>query len=429
MKDYYSILEISIEAPIEQVKKAYRQKAIKYHPDKHFGNKYFIDKFIEAKEAYDTLSDINRRVEYDLNYIEYFTVEEPKIKEQVEKEKSKEKDREEEFFYDPYKPFHSYQDRVTNKTPQFDPRINHWGEKLSDDADFFKLPKNIGKIISGYTTLTKKMNPSTRSETSLRYAKSIGVALAISAGIIFGFSVQSEILIAICGIVPLSLALWVANKDSEFKHTNTFIGVNGFAQFKCEGSRDNILDSYEINFKDITDLLRITEVTKRNFQYSNTTFHFSWLKNKKNIKEVNDWHTSEEGNPERKETNYWLNDFAEKYWTVYLLDNMEKELETNGFIEFSLYNFKESMYVKTPYIQLGIGYIKFITNKGDLTYNFNEIKRVYSKGTNLFIEHTNYEKKLFFFESGNKNGIPLLNLSNKQFFFRAMHLLLGYKFS
>ena len=427
MKDYYSILEISIDAPIEEVKKAYRQKAIKYHPDKHFGNKYFIDKFIEAKEAYDTLSDMNKRVEYDLEYIEYFTVVEPK--EKVETEKSKEKDREEEFFYDPYKPFYSYQDRVVNKTLQFDPMINHWGEKLSEDADFFKLPKNIGKIISGYTTLTKKMKPSTRSETSLSYVKSIGVALVISAGIIFGFSVQDEIVIAICGIIPFCLALWITSKDSAFKHTSTFIGVNGFAQFKCEGSRDNIIDAFEINFNDITDLLRITEVTKRNFQYSNTTYYFSWLKNNKTVKEINDWHTSEGGNPEREETNYWLNDFAEKYWTLYLLDNMEKELETNGYIEFNVYNFKESMYVKTPYVQLGIGYIKFMTNKGDVTYNFNEIKNVYSKGSNLFIEHTNYEKKLFFFESGNKNGIPLLNLSNKQYFFRAMDLLLGYKFS
>lgn len=428
MKDYYSILEISIEATSEQVKKAYRQKAIKYHPDKHFGDKYFIDKFIEAKEAYDTLSDINKRVEYDLKYIEYFTIEEPEKKEKVKKEKSKEKDQEEEFFYDPYKPFYTYQDRVTNKTPQFDPKINHWGEKLPENADFFKLPTNIGKIISGYTTLTKKMNPSTSRETSLRYVKSIGVALAISAGIIFGFSVQNEILIAICGIIPLCLALWIASKDSEFKHTNTFIGVNGFAEFKCEGSRDNIIDSFEINFNDITDLIRVTEVRKRNFQYSNTGYCFSWLKNNKFIKEIANFHLSEDGNPERNETDYWLNDFAEKYWTVYLLDNMEKDLETKGYIEFSIYN-KESNYVKTPYIHLGIGYIKFITNKGDVTYNFNEIKRVYSKGTNLFIEHTNYEKKLFFFESGNKNGIPLLNLSNKQFFFRAMHLLLGYKFS
>ena len=41
MKNYYDILEVSVTASLDQIKKSYRQKAIKYHPDKHFGDKYF----------------------------------------------------------------------------------------------------------------------------------------------------------------------------------------------------------------------------------------------------------------------------------------------------------------------------------------------------------------------------------------------------
>lgn len=46
MKDYYSILEITIEASIEQIKKAYRKKAIEYHPEKHKGDQYFNSQFV-----------------------------------------------------------------------------------------------------------------------------------------------------------------------------------------------------------------------------------------------------------------------------------------------------------------------------------------------------------------------------------------------
>lgn len=429
MKNYYEILEVSINASQDEIKKAFRLKAIKYHPDKHFGDKYFAEKFIEVKEAYDILSDTTKRAAYDIQYKSFFVKEEPQRQQTFKEEKRKQKEKEEQFFYDPYKPFYSYQDRVVNETPQFNPKINHWGENLPDNSDFFKLPKNIGKIVSGFTTLTKEKHPSTTKETAIRFIKHIAIALLISAILIFALSLTVPVLIGIVTIVPLAIAIWLANSSNEFKHTCTFIGVNGFAEFKCVDNRENIASSFEVNFNDVTDLLRVTEVRNMNFSYANTAYSFVWMNNNKVIKEINDTHESKEGNPPREETTYWLNDFAERYWTVYLLDNMEKELETKGYLEFRLYGIVNDKFVLAPYIHLGIGYIKFMTDKGDTTYNFNEIKRLYTKGTNLFIEHTNYEKKFFFFESGNKNGIPLMNLSNRQFFFRAMELLLGYKFS
>lgn len=430
MKNYYDILELPVTASVDQIKKSFRQKAIKYHPDKHFGDKYFTDKFIDVKEAYDILSDETKRAEYDKQYKENFATETENQKQETYKEqKRNEKEKEEQFFYDPYKPFYSYQDRLTNDTPQFNPKINHWGEPLPGNIEFFQLPKNIGKIVSGYSTLTKDMQPSTGKQTTLRYLRLIGIALAISAALIFGFAVQNPVWIVIWAVAPFVIAVWLASKASEFKHTSTFIGVNGFAEFKCEDTQNNITSSFEINFKDITDLLRMTQVRNHNFSYANTAFSFVWLNRENIVREVNDLHYSKEGNPEKNHTTYWLNDFAERYWTVYLLDNMEKDLETKGYIEFNLYVSKNDKLIRTPYIQLGIGYIKFLSAKGDTIYNFNEIKKVYTKGSNLFIEHNNYEKKFFFFESGNKNGIPLMNLSNRQFFFRAMNLLLGYKFS
>lgn len=55
-RDYYEVLEVTKEATVEEIKKAYRKKAIQYHPDKNPGDKEAEEKFKEAAEAYDVLS-------------------------------------------------------------------------------------------------------------------------------------------------------------------------------------------------------------------------------------------------------------------------------------------------------------------------------------------------------------------------------------
>ncbi|MDR3133157.1 MAG: molecular chaperone DnaJ [Prevotellaceae bacterium] len=65
MRDYYEILEVAKTATAEEIKKAYRKKAIQYHPDKNPGNKEAEERFKEAAEAYDVLSDPNKRARYD----------------------------------------------------------------------------------------------------------------------------------------------------------------------------------------------------------------------------------------------------------------------------------------------------------------------------------------------------------------------------
>jgi molecular chaperone DnaJ len=64
-RDYYEVLEVSKNASAEEIKKAYRKKAIQYHPDKNPGDKTAEEKFKEAAEAYEILSDENKRSRYD----------------------------------------------------------------------------------------------------------------------------------------------------------------------------------------------------------------------------------------------------------------------------------------------------------------------------------------------------------------------------
>lgn len=64
-KDYYEILEVERTATAAEIKKAYRKQAIKYHPDKNPGDKQAEEKFKLAAEAYEVLSDQNKRAQYD----------------------------------------------------------------------------------------------------------------------------------------------------------------------------------------------------------------------------------------------------------------------------------------------------------------------------------------------------------------------------
>lgn len=64
-RDYYEILGVSKSASADEIKKAYRKLALKYHPDKNPGDKESEEKFKEAAEAYDVLSNVDKKGKYD----------------------------------------------------------------------------------------------------------------------------------------------------------------------------------------------------------------------------------------------------------------------------------------------------------------------------------------------------------------------------
>ena len=59
-RDYYEILEVCKTATAEEIKKAYRKKALQYHPDKNPGDKVSEDNFKEAAEAYEILGILKK---------------------------------------------------------------------------------------------------------------------------------------------------------------------------------------------------------------------------------------------------------------------------------------------------------------------------------------------------------------------------------
>ena len=64
-RDYYEVLGVNRDASADEIKKAYRKLAMKYHPDRNPDNKAAEEKFKELSEAYDALSDDNKKAAYD----------------------------------------------------------------------------------------------------------------------------------------------------------------------------------------------------------------------------------------------------------------------------------------------------------------------------------------------------------------------------
>ncbi|MEL6123389.1 MAG: DnaJ domain-containing protein, partial [Bacteroidota bacterium] len=64
-RDYYEVLGVPKNAEQDAIKKAYRKVALKYHPDRNPDNKEAEEKFKEAAEAYEILSDGDKRARYD----------------------------------------------------------------------------------------------------------------------------------------------------------------------------------------------------------------------------------------------------------------------------------------------------------------------------------------------------------------------------
>jgi len=164
MKDYYYILGISETASIEEIKKAYRKLATKFHPDKNEGDVFFTNRFKEILEAYEVLGNPVKRSKYDQkkshpNENSYNNSLEPKIEFFKSNKNIVEFNEEITFYWETL-----YSDKVTLRPLGL---VGAFGEKTVRNMDL-KKSKLTFKLIAENTIINKQIQ-STLTITNKSY--------------------------------------------------------------------------------------------------------------------------------------------------------------------------------------------------------------------------------------------------------------------
>ena len=421
MKDYYKILDIKPDASLEEIKKACRIMAVRFHPEKIFGNTEIADKLTEVKEAYQLFTDAQRKKQYDDLYKSSSFKAATRGLNNIETSKQGRGIAEN---------YYLFGSRATQDTSDEFPQYDHWGNKLDAQADLFARPKRIGRLISGYTSLSIDDKPYTLKQLFVGYSAGLLCSLLIAWLIVYVFGISAvQIKLLTLGIVS-ALVLGIVYSYTIFRYECNYMGVNGFAQFKCKGSREKISESWEVNFNDLSDLFKTLEVGGSYYTIgkSRLSYTFAWLNDRTVINQSKGTFEGKQY-PDHSESKYWLHAWAEKYWTIYLLDRMEKELEQRGYLEFSTMTLENKQYVKVPFMHVGVDYMRFFKDEGETLYHNREIKRVHREGDRLVFEHQNNEKPFYFFDTGDSFGVDLSTISNALFLIKSLEILLGPAFA
>src|SRR5690606_16339828 len=95
--------------------------------------------------------------------------------------------------------------------------------------------------------------------------------------VVLAASVTSTVWVLVWLSVPGLLGLLIGRQRTKFAHYASFVGTEGFAAYRCEGSSDNIVSEVEIRFDEVTDCAYQQVVRKQNFSYMGTDFVVVWL--------------------------------------------------------------------------------------------------------------------------------------------------------
>lgn len=416
MKDYYGVLQIKPLSTAIEIKKAYHILAIKYHPDKNFDIDT-TDIFLEIKEAYEFLIVPENKSLYDKN----FTGAEENISEER-------KYNENTFFENQY--------RINNETISERPSYDFWNKRIDAKFLFIKYPKRIGKILLGYSTMLEGIDYKNKFKRD-RFFFITMIFLSIIGGLIISSTIYKLYWYYILGwsVILYFISLVIYSRitgESEIEDLiNAYVGINGFAKFRINRSNlaINLKESIEINFSEITDLITAQSSQYYNFIKIGKDYHYYWCNENKIVYQVYRAFAKKEGIPKKSEYDFWLNNTAEKYWTIYLLDKINKELDEKGFLTFNFYTINDDAIKLLPWLKIGPGFISWTQNNIETVYKINDIERLVLKNGWLSIVNKKYDMKMYFFKEHKKLDIPIAIMTNRAFFFKSIEILLGYKFN
>lgn len=218
--------------------------------------------------------------------------------------------------------------------------VSHDGLPLSIDADFFTPPpKEIGKIISANTTLTKTAQPMNV------YLRSILIGCA---GVVLQMVCANTAFSLLAGGF-IGLIIW---QITQFRRSCSYVGTNGLAEYYLVGSRQGKIRAKFLLFENVDELYtKILHYYTDNI-YSMTWYEYRWVSKSSHPFVINGFYTRRFG----RDSNYMLGSQVESSWNKYVSERYSKRNLADEYIEFPIRNRG-----KLIAIRVGNGFLDFIT--------------------------------------------------------------------
>lgn len=299
-----------------------------------------------------------------------------------------------------------------------EPMTNHGGGPLPRNADFFAAPPaEIGPITSVYTTLTGGQRPWSPG------ARLIAIGFSGLGGLVVG-----ALIVVLCTLkdgfwqflwptVGSGLGALIAYGVTRFSHTCTYVGREGIAKFTCTGTRDNIASSETFRFRDATELRTSQTLRYVNGVYQNTTYTFTWSDVGGRARHViTGSHNSEKGEPPTGDLYHYAR-AAELAWTVYLLGQVQRQVDLAGSVAFNLKG--------GQWMRLGPQLLTYQLGGEPGEWRADEINGVQVDKGVVKIKRT--DAKEGWFSSSGVLKFPFDSLANAQLFFHLVDRLLGVR--
>ena len=294
---------------------------------------------------------------------------------------------------------------------------NHGDGRLPADADFFApAPRAIGPLRSAWTTLRegkRPLNPALR--VLLILACGFG-GLLLGGGIVMVCEPEDFWAVAIpLGAAAIGLLIsWAATR---FSHTCTYVGRDGVARFVCAGTREHLTTKEVFLFRDAVNLRTAQTHYYRNGVYQNTSFTFTWydVGGRKRYT-ITGSHNSQNSTP--APTHYFhFAKAAELAWTVYLLDDVDRQLQLSGAIPFKL--------TGSQWIRLGKGFLTLGLSGEPVELDAADVGAVQVQKGVVRIKRVDAEEG--WFSSRGVYKFDFASLANAQLFFHLLNKLVGVR--
>lgn len=298
------------------------------------------------------------------------------------------------------------------RVPTVDDIPNHNGAELAEDALFFAPPpKEIGRLLSGYTSFREGREPISSGARAAWVIGSTAVCFLIGLALM-AIDRAFFLLAPVAGLAGFLISFLV----TRFSPTCTYVGQEGVARLK--GDRKlKVLDENVFLFDEAEELR--TQQTRHyvNGIYNGTRYAFNWTDaDNRRVYSIGGTYHSEAGTPKASDQ-YYFALAAELAWSEYLLERFRTKLADGGSIKFALRG--------NDWVRIGPGLL-VLNRRGDkIDFEGDDIARVrISQGVVAILEPGAKEG---WFSSKGVYKFNYQDLANAQFFLFLMERLLGVR--